>query len=61
MYTSSVLTPPSSTPPTSTSSTSNSSMEDGRIVNPLVTVGLVSPDLSNILTISGDDAAVVKK
>ena len=56
-----VLTPPSSTPPTSTSSTSNSSVEDGRIVNPLFTVGLVSPDLSDILAIPEDDAAVVKK
>ena len=36
-------------------------MEDGRIVNPLVTVGLVSPDLSDILAIPEDDAAVVKK
>ena len=36
-------------------------MEDGCIVNPLVTVGLVSPDLSDILAIPEDDAAVVKK
>ena len=36
-------------------------MEDGRIVTPLVTVGLVSLDLSDILAVPEDDAAVVRK